>query len=230
GKFKGLRGENAINEFYRALETHAKNLIKDAKVFRLISYNHLTFVLNNWDRKFPTTLKCDSYNISKNQAMYGSSEFPIHAYMSDSENGTLPPNRKVPIKDMGNVALRLKKDHVMGRATLAFDDTMSHYWEVANELTIVPRPMTQLDRKIWPLTKWWASGLFDDCVDKAVLSQVENPLAVRRLGDLDNYPEVQIHGDLKLSDVEKIFVPPDFKEIPSLLQQLDECGIEWEYL
>jgi hypothetical protein len=234
GVFEGFQGEEAINRFYGRLDIHTQSLIENGKIFRVVRPRDLYFLLTNRNEKLPTTLGNDIENISKNQAMYSSSEAPIHTYMFDSDNAVVPQGKKISLDMFGSIIIRFKKDHIINRATLTFDDTGIHYWRKENEITIVPRPVTQVDRKVWPLV---ARSIRPRDLYQAERFQNQNPLAVRSIGDLDNFVEVQVRGDLKIDDIEKVFLP---QEIPSFYQRdeeilrafpklLDECNIEREY-
>jgi len=232
GVFEGLQGEDALNRFYSRVESHTQSLIENAKVFRRVRTMALYEVLKNGDKKLPTTGPSTIRNHLKNQAMYGSSEAPTDAYMSDSDSGVLPPKET---EDYGAITVRLKKDRVMKRATLAFDDTGSHYWHAENELTVIPRPADRLGIEVWPLTRM---RNFWGILNEVELSQDQNPLAVRRISDLENYVEVEVHKKgLEIGDIEKVYLPsPDHQEeeekaaLSEITKQLDECNIEWEYL
>jgi len=150
GEFEGLQGKEALDRFYSRLGSHAQDLIKDANVFKVVRPQRLYKILEGTDREGRKSMNL----ISLCQAMYNSSKLPIHAYMCDSDDGIIPPDGKyIPLGRYGSVTLRLKKNNIINRSTITFHDTAWHYWPKENEITMVPRPMSQADWKVWPLTK-----------------------------------------------------------------------------
>jgi hypothetical protein len=198
--FNGSRGEKGYIAFIKALDDHAKNLVQDINFFRHIKISELEHLLANPDEKFPA--KCDSKYPRKvikrglkNKAFYNypnDNTGPWHGYLSTNENGSKEGIDEALKEVYGAIRLRLKKEKLIGKSTVTFDDSWHYYQLENNDITIVPRPLVQPDRKVFPIE------------ENRAVPYLQEKLSLRREGHREPIRAMDINAPLKNEEIRRL--------------------------
>ena len=127
---------------------------------------------------------------------------PIYGYLADAEAG--PKLDTITVRHYGGVVVDLKPS-VKDRATITLNDSL-------DEFTVAT-----------PLKN-------PDCVSMSVHSFQLPPAYVKHTTKVEPYIEVQMHGGVPVTDIQKVHLPhTEASDIQAnLIEHLDRYGIPWE--
>jgi hypothetical protein len=197
-KFNGLKGEEGYLAFVRALDDHAKNLIENVNFFRHVQASELEYILANPDEKLASMYKNskDQRKITrralKTKAFYNYPDHmgPMHGYLSTNEDGSKKGSEAGLKQSYGAIRLRLKKEQLIGKTTVAFDDSWHYYQPKNNEIAVMPRPLVQPDRKAFPIGE-----------NREILTLLEKLFRRKVEGDRQPIDQTKIKRLLKNEDI-----------------------------
>ena len=199
-EFNGLKGEEGYLAFIRALDDHAKKLVQNMNFFRYVQISELSYLLANPDEKLASMYKniksqrLITRRALKTKAFYNYPENmgPMHGYLSTNENGSMKGS-EARLKQYGTIRLRLKKEKLIGKTTVTFDDSWYYYQPENNEIAVVPRPLVQPDRKAFPIGD-----------NAEILILLENLVRRKVKGDRKPIVQIRIKRLLKNEEIRRL--------------------------
>jgi len=218
----------SIEELKELLQTKIESIVGQSEFFRATDIGVLEKIMNadgRWKSQFETNTSGGSLNpafrAQAENKMFGFStdlennkeKRPIYGYFSDEEHGAINYEGKIPpinnVSGYGAINIKLKKENVLKKATLTFQDSLD---------INVSWPPTPATKPHFTSFSWYGGGKM---LNEFTRSSMTNWGA--------HYDEVQYHNQLTMADVEAVYVsvnnglsPEQIKEVRQIFNKYKE--------